>query len=301
MSWPRFSRHSCDAIPRIVVRPVNGLANRLRAITSSLALARHLGLGFAVHWGPSDCFSDEPWDALFGNRFPQLSEKEYRAELESGAPRVSDWLLRGPERPAEIAPGFDSAEVLGAVRSRGLIYDFGYQHIDSQLREAGVKRLGRCRRIRRRLCREMVPALSIARRVDAFASERFRGHEVIGVHVRRGDALQSRYAEHYKRSSDEVFEAAMARQVARRADVRFFLATDCEETQAAFQTRFGDRLITFHKEFSPSEVLGPKEGQADAVAEMWLLSRTTSILGTEASTFGRMASLIGGLPYRTAT
>jgi hypothetical protein len=284
--------------PYLVVRPVKGLANRMRGVTSGLAVARALGLPFAIHWDAGPGFSTERFQELFANDFELWDQERYAQALAGGAPVVSRWL--GWKDAVPPAPDFEPRRALREIRRRGLVYDHAFHDLDRMLDWRGVPRLRAIRRERRRCCRELAPAAPIAARVDAFAREHFAGRPVVGVHVRRGDALASRRAEQHRVSSDEAFAEAMAAEVARDPAIRFFLSTDCDKTQRAFAERFPGRVVFTPKEFPESVLDAPKRGQADALVDMLLLSRTRYVLGTHASTFGLMAAKLSGIRFRPA-
>ena len=130
---------------------------------------------------------------------------------------------------------------------------------------------------------------------QSWLSDRFAGRPILGVHIRRGDALKGPKREHYLPSTDEAFEKVM-----RAWDGAFFLATDCEETESRFREMFGDRILTRGKPWVPSEFGVVKEGQRDAVADLFLLSRTRRVIGTRHSSFGHVAALMGGVDYQVA-
>lgn len=279
----------------MVVRPAKGLANRLRGVTSAWALARVLGLRFAIRWEPGPGFSEEGFHELFANDFELWDGDRYAEALASGAPIASRWLGWKDEAPP--AADFDPRRALAEIRRRGLVYDFAFFDLDRLLERRGVPGLRRVRRERRRCCREIAPAPAVAARVEAFAREHFAGRSVVGVHVRRGDALASRRAEQHRVSSDEAFAAALAAVVARDPEVRFFLSTDCAKTQQAFAERFAGRVVFTRKEFPDSVLDAPKPGQQDALVDMLLLSRTRLVLGTHASTFGLLAAKLSGIRF----
>jgi hypothetical protein len=64
-------------IPRLIVRPRAGLANRMRVITSFQTLARRSGRVFELCWAPSSGWSHEDLNTLFDNGFPSVSLDEF--------------------------------------------------------------------------------------------------------------------------------------------------------------------------------------------------------------------------------
>jgi hypothetical protein len=189
---------------------------------------------------------------------------------------------------------------LDHIRQRGLVWRYGFHNVDKMLARRDVVGIEPLQRLRRACCRELRPAAPIARRVEAFAAQHFGDGCVLGVHIRRGDALAGPRAASHLRSSDESFSREMQDRLDADPDLRFFLATDCEKTQAGFQQRFGDRLLCAEKPFVASVFGAPKQGQADALVDLLLLSRCGEVLGTYASTFGRMAAHVGGVRFLTA-
>jgi len=122
-------------------------------------------------------------------------------------------------------------------------------------------------------------------------SQRFTAN-TIGVHIRRTDnANAKRY------SPTTAFIGAMTNRIDLDHGVRFFLATDCEETQQQMKRLFGERLITRARETSR----GSHQGMRDAVVDLFLLARTKNIVGSYYSTFSETAASIGGIQWVTVT
>ena len=298
MALARALRRITGRRPAIVVRPVMGLANRLRAVTSCQALARHLGLELRVFWEGGKSFSDDAWHDLFANELPLLDRGQYERARLGDAIELGLWLGWGDDRPPH--PSYRPERALEDIRRRGLVWDYGFHNVDKLLARRGAVGARKLRKLRHQACRALRPAPAIAGRVDAFAQEHFSGRRVHGVHIRRGDGLQGPQAESYLRSPDEAFAVEMQRRLEADPELRFFLATDCEKTLGAFRDRFPGRLLAVDKVFVESVFDAPKGGQDDAVLDLFLLSRTEEVLGTYASTFGRMGAHIGGVRYRVA-
>ncbi|MDB4433277.1 hypothetical protein N9166_00895 [bacterium] len=286
--------------PLVLVRPVFGLGNRLLAITSCLAIARLEGLPFAMLWEPGKGFSAAGWNELFDNDFALIRRDQYEAEIAGGKPTMSQWFERVPGRGARLRPGFDPRKWLRSVRKKGFVYDVGFQDLVAVLRHSGVSLRHRYQSEQRRCCRQLRAAPAIAREVELFAEAHFQGRGAVGFHIRRGDTVTGPYSHVYRNSPEAAFVEKMKKVVREAPDARIFLATDCEVTEARMKALFPDRLVTYRKPFVPSVYGDAKEGQCEALVEMLLLSRTRRVVGTDGSTFGHVASQIGGVPFEPA-
>ena len=101
-------------------------------------------------------------------------------------------------------------------------------------------------------------------------------------------------------------------------DGRFFLASDNQDVTASAFQRYGDRVLTYNKSFNaeasdfwrsenPDKRQLAAERQfylrtrttsiTDALVELLLLSRCREVTGTYYSSFGKMAAMLGGIPY----
>jgi hypothetical protein len=269
-------------VKRIIVRPTFGLANRLWAVTSAWLLARRFQLPLAMLWQPGDSWDNHQWSDLFQNEIETLDNSEYEAAMAEGVPLASDWF-NGTSQD-------DPETVIRRIREEGVIHDNGYYDLYSRLRNRGI-RIRRCQRLRRKIYRELRPIPSIAKEVDEFVARNFRKRQVIGLHIRRGDAMSGPHREQYAPSTDAAFD----RVIEERPGTHFYLSTDDSKTERRFRERYGDRIVTHLKEWVESEYNQPKAGQRAALVEMLLLSRTNEIFGTRWSTFGTMGAKLGGI------
>jgi hypothetical protein len=71
-------------VPRLIVRPQQGLANRMRVITSFQILARRSGRVFELCWTSSNGWSNEDLNMLFENSFPRVSLDEFERYCQNG-------------------------------------------------------------------------------------------------------------------------------------------------------------------------------------------------------------------------
>lgn len=285
--------------PALVVRPINGIGNRMRAIASADAFARRHGLALSLCWEPSHGFSDVAFEDLFANRIPRLAPADVEALAAVGTPRLSDWCRWQPGE-LRAAPAFDPTSALARIRADGLIYDQAFMDLFSLLARLATRGVVREGRAVRRAYRRFRVAPPIAQAAERFAREHFGARHVVGVHIRRGDAFRGPIAGQFAASTDAAFAAAMDQALESTRDVCFFLATDDPEILVHFEKRYPGRTLAIRKEFVASEVDAPKAGQVEAVLELALLAKTRWVLGTQGSTFGRGAARMGGIRFRAA-
>lgn len=107
---------------------------------------------------------------------------------------------------------------------------------------------------------------------------------VIGVHIRRTDNLRS--------ISDSPTALFVERMRQEPDDTVFYLATDSEDEKRQLRQVFGERLHFAERQAER----GTLQGMEDALIEMYLLARTSRILGSAASTYSMTAAAIGRIP-----
>jgi len=161
----------------------------------------------------------------------------------------------------------------------------------------------------RRHVRELLPLPEIQQKIDAYQASTWNDY-MVGVHVRRTDAVGDRGRRLGLTFSDEPIIAAMRELVDREPRTKFLFATDNQETLSTFETEFGERIQCYpkaferfdpgkHKRYGSSSTVGHRHTSVrDAVIDLWLLSRTRQVIGTKASSFSEYASWIGDIPLR---
>jgi hypothetical protein len=111
----------------------------------------------------------------------------------------------------------------------------------------------------------------------------------VGVHIRRTDNTRSS-----KYSKLSYFYSEMD-----KVDKDFFICSDCEKTIAQVAEKYKGRCVSFNctsKEYPNSR--GTVRGIKRAACELLLLGQTIKIVGSVFSSFGTMASVIGGAPIK---
>ena len=277
--------------PLILLRPMNGLGNRMRAVAAARALALATGARLRVLWEVvpdlaaryEDLFvATDDFDVVNVEPSRSLADAAYLvaySQMKSvrGAPTawIGKLLFPGPRlsnlRPEHVAP--EALERL-VKTSRRLF-------IDSWWAFYGGKTLDFLFfRVRPELVSAATPI-----------AERF-GPASVGVHIRRADNGNAmRY------SPTSAFIAAMRHVVDAEPATTFFLATDSRETEREIVEVFGPRVITRERELKRD----CREGMLDAMIDMYLLSRTRRVLGSYYSTFSETAASLGGIAWATVT
>ena len=129
----------------------------------------------------------------------------------------------------------------------------------------------------------------------------------IGIHVRRGDhGIQrgGRKTDIYYNNLSDNFFYLIDREIKKNKDIKFLLATDNLKSYEKFTSRYNDRIVTYTTNQSYGLY---NEGVSrrcttleDAVIELFLLSRCKKIIGSDSSSFGDMASVLGDCPIECA-
>jgi hypothetical protein len=290
--------------PRLIVRPIGGLANRMRVITSFRMLARYSGRDFELCWAPSDGWSEEDLGDLFENDFPRVPLDEFERYSQDGLDLHNAVQIQGysNERTWEWREGSGMHQVFDLEAFPVVTY-LGPHKSDRLLDPATRARLfPNLKSDYQASVKEWSPVPSIRAEVEGLTAS--FGPHTIGVHIRRGDAWnqpKASLASEYRRSTDAAFIVRMDAEMEAEPRTNFFLATDCAATEERFRERYGEAvMVNRDKRFVPSVSRRPKDNQRDAMIDMFALARTQKILGNNHSSFSVMAADIGGIRLERA-
>ena len=245
------------------INPTAGLCNRLRALGCAMWLSdlsdRDLVLGWVKYSG---CNAD--FNQIFKTTFDTSPRSEWK---------VHSWknVLQNPyinlDRDADIQ-----------ITTYGVFSYKGGPKIWSP-----------------EMWEEVCPYIRSLHPVDEIqdvVSEFYDRNNIIdrvGVHIRRTDNSTS-----IRHSKLHHFYAEMD-----KVDQDFFICSDCEKTKREVMEKYKGRCVDFkhpHKQCPNSRktVRGIKR----ATCELLLLGKTIKIVGSVFSSFGTMASVIGGAPIK---
>jgi len=267
----------------LVIVSFDGLSNRIRALTSGLAVAEAAGREFAMLWPANEACSAR-FDELFQNRWRVVGSPIRPIDMHMF--QTSTWsnkrlqqFLADPRQHIVLSHW----NWLVEVRSRG----------------------SRSRHQQRCLqwVNELAPTTPLAARVESFRAERF-APTMIGVHLRRGDAIRLR-----PQSSSNTNAALRAVDSFLASDPQagILLCTDdgapdpfinqptpAEDIRGKFVARYGSRVV-----WTTPRTLDRRSPAAiqDAVVDLWLLRATDYLVGTYRSSFSEIAVTGRTAPY----
>ena len=79
---------------------------------------------------------------------------------------------------------------------------------------------------------------------------------------------------------------------------KVFVSTDDQEVLEMFKNKLTNKLLFREKQFVESKLNEKKQGQFDAMVDLYLLSQTDFMLPTSPSSFAKFASDVGGDLYK---
>ena len=274
----------CDMKRKMIFVPAGGLANRIRATLSAIALAEQTGIELKVTWFRDWALHAAFRDLFVPGRLPEgvrIVEASVMDLLVYDRPRQKNFrvpalfqkvmfraCLYEHQIDALRTQGFDFEEW---VKQEGNVYMASYlpfyAYPDALLHEVF----------------RPVPQVEevIERRVSVFSAY------TVGVHIRRTDNTLS-----IKHSPLELFFDCLDKEQAAHPDLCIYLATDSEEVKQAMRARYGERIVCAESKADRGSTAGIREG----IADLWTLARTRKIYGSFHSSFSELAAEQGGIP-----
>lgn len=272
----------------IYLKPINGLGNRLRAINSLLSFAKKTNKNLKIYWAESEGFSNAKFEELFEiyNLDDDIEFIEKEEYLEACA---NYFCLHENFEQSEVTLEYfikDPMYTYKIINENNFCYEgsSGLSYIFSNVMpieedNSFLSSLKPSKEIKEKI-------LSIKNKFDK---------NTVGVHIRRGDAINSPWRECFLNSDDKMFFERIEEILKKDESTKFFLSTDCEETNTKFVERFKEKIIFQEKAFNKKDLSHKqkKDLQKEAAVDMFLLSNTNYILGTNWSSFSDVSSKIG--------
>lgn len=269
---------------RLIINPIGGLANRMRAIASGLELAHHTGRKGEIIW-PVDNDLRCPYEKLFEvpEDFPPIKDiGSWTDRLFYDVPRKRNLYLSPLFRLGKKAVRITDIE----------IRTMDFRH--SRELEEKVKRTKEDVMIRSGL--DFFPAddgdyprlFRPKTHIMNEAKTRSGGKRMIGLHIRRTDNGMA-----IRHSPVTLFEKTIEKEIAADGNVVFYLATDEPTLKKKLKERYGSQRIVCS---DLPAVRDSEEGMTEALTEMMTLSLCEKIYGSYWSSFSEAAALLGQIP-----
>lgn len=268
----------------LIINPIGGLANRMRAIASGVALASDLKLPCKIIW-PVNSDLRSRFDRLFEDS-DLLPEIKHISPLEDllkyDDPRRKNFYLSRVTRAGRFA--------LILSDNTGLYQTADdYADVRRKVEEANGDVLIRSGieyyPFQDSLYRDL---FTVRPELLAAAEERIKGDRMIGLHIRRTDnAMAILY------SPLRLFIDVMDREISEDPAVKFYLASDSEDVKKELTDRYGERVVYSRR---PTD-RDSEEGIREAVVELTALSLCDKIYGSFWSSFSEAAARIGGKEF----
>jgi len=256
--------------------PLGGLCNRMRAMASSVYIAKKLGCPVSVYWNKnSECFAD------FTELFLPVGVEDVSVKPYSR----SDFYLALDRKRNLYIPGiirnfiFDKQLVGGCE----WMDDKKIETLHGRIYMISGYSIANCFS----LTELFVPTLEIQEQINGLKAH--YSDTVYGIHIRRTDnkqSIQKTKIDDYLRFMDQKIEAC--------PDVKFYLATDSVEVKQLMISRYLDRII-FHEAILERHSV---QGMKDAVVDLWCLSLAKGIIGSYYSSYSDIAAELGGIELK---
>lgn len=259
----------------IYLLPVNGLANRMRAIDSAISLSKltnqKLNIYWFRYWG-INCQYKDLFEPINGLKI--MDRDKVPVFFDSG--KLSNLYLPTILRkmpfiihlnPYQMKPLLENEFDFGDLKG-GIFFISSYSRFFPSKKPFENFR----------------PIPSLLTKIDQ-ESQDFNEH-TIGIHIRRTDNVKS-----ISHSPTSLFEQRIEDQLLTNPLSNFYLASDCLTTKRELKLKYASVLQT-NLEIADRN---SKEGVQQALVELYTLSRTNKIFGSYWSSYSETAAEITGI------
>ena len=277
----QYLRKRKNSRAKITLVPVGGLANRMKAIDSAVALAYETNARLHVIW-----FKDRGLNCRFDQLFRSLN-------LEGVTLKEASWMDKLIfDRPRR--KNFHLPRLFQRVLFDDCIYEneatqLFYRNFDFRSWTQGKNTyIASCvyfyPQTSHPLFSIFLPTEKIQEQIRTF-TETFN-RPTIGIHIRRTDNIAS-----ISQSPTELFIEKIQEEIGKNEDCQFYLATDSEDEKKRLKEIFGERILTLPRAADRNSIAGMQ----DALVELYVLSRTRKILGSMQSSYSETAAQISNI------
>ena len=255
----------------ILIEPLAGLANRMRALDSAIALSKFLGQSLFVEWQ-----SNKDLNCKFSDIFKpiihfKLNESKIRSFQKGKLFKIYYGLIRAKKFDISFnsvtSKRIDNKEMLEKLGNVKSIYIATYfRFFESEVPFSDFVPIDRLQETIDNVTKHYTPA-------------------TIGVHIRRGDHKTA-----IEESPIGLFIDRINAEIKRNDKSHFFLSTDSAKVEQELKAKYGDKVITYQDK---SLDRNSTKGVQDALVDLYSLSKTKKIFGSFHSSFSETAAQIG--------
>ncbi len=265
----------------IYLNAISGLANRMRAIASALALCNETSKELSVIW-PINSDLKASFHDLFeidGLKFDVNSIGRLPYSFTYELPRKRNlYVSYIYQRFKFDLRRFIYNDELSADELQQIIRASKKAYITSGI-EFYPFNTDEYRNI-------FVPSQQVKQRMAEICGDIDKSY--IGVHIRRTDNAKA-----MQYSPIDAFKTELRNILQTKPEAKFYLATDDEAVKREFITEFGSERIYSN---SNGAQRASRAGMIDGLAEIFILSKTSSIIGSYYSSYNEAAAMLGNVP-----
>lgn len=271
----------------LVIKPVGGLANRIRVVEASYNYAKTHEAKLVILWEKNyslnasyaDCFETVNGASIINidyngtSLFSKLKRKGFDTAESVSLPFYTsvkkydadiEPLLNNTEPTQQSKAFFDEL----AKNNKGVFLETCYEFYPN----------------------EQHYRLQVQKDIKLKAYQLLVSYpSLIGIHIRRTDHTESIARSPIKRFVDEINS-----QLATKPDVSFYLSTDSEEVVKELKDLFSHKIITGVSVRNRDS----KEGIKAALTDLCCLSQCKKIMGSFKSSFSERAAIMGHIPLQ---
>lgn len=250
----------------LIIQPIGGLCNRMRAINSAYLLAKERKEQLVVIW-----FVNHELGCPFQELFKETKELKV-INIHSKWNLMKMWY--------QLTSHLVNNETIRQHKGDGLLDEAYRQSLPKKVYIATEEHFYPCHDYHL-----FIPTEEIQKRINHMQEK--LGEHAVGVHIRRTDNKPA-----MAKSSTNAFIKAMEKEVTVNPDTRFYLATDDLSEEEALRKHFGDKILSNeNRDLSRDSISGIK----DAMLDLFSLANTNKIIGSYFSSFTDIAADMHGI------
>lgn len=267
----------------LIVKPNGGFANRMRALASASVIAKRAKRTLAVDWiaAPPDMvvpnFSD-----IFESGVETMESLCLPNDILADGDNIGKFGI-STYNAWDLAQMYGLPKKIEADTARYVYLQSGSSvfPLDGDLDEIVAEYSA--------FYRQLVLIPAIRKKIEDFTNKNFKGHTVIGVHVRSFSTGAADDGFGKGTPKLDLFKEILDDTMKKNGQVKFFVASDSLDLVAQLDNNYAGRVITYP---IPKVDRDTVEGVLDAVTQWYILGATDYIVGTFQSSFSDEAAFL---------